>query len=148
MKPKKATKAELKRGGVIQWAAKWICIGYHYCEEPRLERFLDAIWVKTGEVSKFFYAYDLTSYHVASGDTPMKAIEALLHVLWGGDVIAKEIRDAGGRVRRNKLHLEHPEALRELWAAMHKWDGKVIGDMVEWKRLLTPHQRKVVGMRG
>lgn len=146
MKPKKITKADLKRGGVVQWADRFICIGVHYCEEEKWEKILDVLWVKIGEKSKFYYAYDLTSYHVASAETPGKAIENLLHTLWGGDVIAKEIRDAGGRVTRNKLHLEHKDAIPDLWKAMHKWGGVVMGDNVEWKRLLTPYQRRVIGL--
>ncbi len=147
-KPKVATKAELRRGGVVQWAPRFICLGIHYCEEPRREKFLDVLWVKTGEVSKFWYAYDLTAYHVASGPSPLKAVENLIMTMYGGDAISKEIREAGGKVRRNKLHLEHPEALKDMWRAMHKWKGIVIGNDVEWRKLLTKEQRWTIGLRG
>lgn len=146
MTSKKSTKADLKRGGMVQWADKLICIGVHYCEEEHREKFLDELWIDVGEKSKFYYAYDLTSYHVASGETSMKAVENLLHILWGSEVICKEIRQAGGKARRNKLHLEHPEALPGLWRAMHRWGGVVMGDHVDWRRLLSPYQRRVIGL--
>lgn len=134
-----------KTVAVIQWSAPIIDIGFHYCEEPRSEKLLDVLWVKTGEVSKFWYAYDLTSYHVSSGETPLKAIDGLLHTLWGGEVLDKEFR-AKGKVIRNRLHREHPEALKEFRAAMRKWKGTTIKG-VDWRRWLTPAQKEVTKLK-
>lgn len=108
---------------IIQWSAKVIDIGVHFCIE-KSER--------TGKKDRFWYAYDLTSYHVAAGKKPTEAIDNLLHVIWGGEILAKEFRAKGERIVRNRLHVTHPDAIRDFKAALKKWKGYVIKD-VNWR---------------
>lgn len=112
-----------QKKSVIQWCAKVIDIGVHYCREK---------CQITGKMKGFWYAYDLTSYHVSAGQKPTEAINNLLHVMWGGEILAKEFRAKGERIVRNRLHLEHPESLRECKAAIKKWKGYVIKG-VDWR---------------
>ena len=53
------------------------------------------------------------------------AIENLLHVLWGGEILSKEFKQKGERIIRNRLHLEKPESLRDCKEAMKKWGKKI-----------------------
>ena len=116
-----------KGTSIIQWSARVIDIGVHYCKEKSR---------RTGKLESFWYAYDLTSYHVASGTKPTEAIENLLHVIWGGEVLAKEFRAKGERIIRNRLHQEHPDAIRDFKAAIKKWNGYVIKG-VDWRKWHT-----------
>lgn len=113
---------------VIQWSAKVIDIGVHFCVERAS---------KGRKKHQFWYAYDLTSYHVATGPTPTKAIENLLHILWGGEVLSTEFRKKGERIIRNRLHREHPEAIRDMKQALKEWKGYVI-QRVEWRKWRSP----------
>ena len=121
-KPKKQT-------SIIQWSAPVIDIGVHYCVEK-----LHSPGKKDhGKKCRFWYALDLTSYHVGDGLTPMKAVESLLENMWQTELMADEFKAKGDRVIRERLHKRCPEAIPELKRDIRKWKGHIIKG-VNWKK--------------
>lgn len=127
MKKKKAKKK--KTTTTIQWSAPVIDIGVHYC----VEKLHDPGKKDHGKKCRFWYAFDLTSYHIGDGATPMKAIENLLEGMWVCEEWAAEGKAKGHRVTRDKLHKRYPGAIPELRQALRKWKGHIIKG-VNWKK--------------
>lgn len=122
---------------VLPWVPRIINLGVHYCEEPSVVKTPSGGWSWTGKLQKFFYAYDLTGYHVASGPTAAAAIDSLIKTLWGTEIIAIEKRREG-RVERDPRRFAGE--ILQLRKQLKKWNGHII-KKVDWRMWLSAGDR-------
>lgn len=122
---------------VLPWVPRVIDLGVHYCEERSIVKTVEGKWLWTGKLQKFFYAYDLTGYHVASGPTAAAAIDSLIKTLWGTEILAIE-KKLEGRVERDPRRFAG-EILR-LRKELKKWNGHIV-KKVNWRMWLSAGDR-------
>jgi hypothetical protein len=122
---------------VLPWVPRVIELGVHYCEEPSVIKLPSGEWSWTGKVQKFFYAYDLTGYHVASGPTAAAAIDSLIKTLWGTEIIAFE-KSKEGRVERDPRRFAGE--IKRLRRELKKWQGHVVKKL-DWRMWLSAPDR-------
>lgn len=122
---------------VLPWVPRVIDLGVHYCEERSAIKLPSGEWSWTGKVQKFFYAYDLKGYHVASGPTAAAAIDSLVKTLWGTEIIAIEKRSEG-RVERDPRRFAGE--IKRLRSELKKWKGHII-KKVDWRMWLSAGDR-------
>lgn len=122
---------------ILPRVARKIELGVHYVEERSCIKTKTGEWSWTGPIQKFFYAYDLTTYHVSSGPSATAAIESLLKTLWGTQIIAIE-KSAEGTVKRDPRRFTGE--LNRLRKEIKKWKGHIIKN-VDWRTWLSVHDR-------
>lgn len=123
---------------VLPRVLRVIDLGVHYCEERSAITLPDGQWSWTGKIQKFFYAYDLSSYHVASGPSAAAAIDSLVKTLWGTEIMAIEKR-MEGHIERDSRRF--PGEIRRLYSELKKWNGHII-KKVDWRMWLSVRDRE------
>lgn len=99
-----------------------------------------------GKLREAWLAADVTSYHVGQGNTPQHAVNSLLHVICGTDLLAWEEEQNGGKVIRWRCLCPKKE-IREMEAKARKTgfilDGVEKPNFLKFFRVRQPQEKRV-----